>query len=56
LEIVGIDLIQSYCQLGEDVSEILKLPQFTTSYKKEDLIKFTLKSDAQVPNKSHLNT
>lgn len=52
LEIVGIDLIQSYCQRGEDISEILKLPQFTTSYKKEDLIKFTLKSDAQVPNKS----
>jgi hypothetical protein len=52
LEIVGIDLIQSYCQRGEDVSEVLKLPQVINSRSPNDLIKFTLKSDAQVPNKN----
>jgi hypothetical protein len=52
LEIVGIDLIQSYCQHGEDISEVLKLPQITTSSTPNELIKFTLKNDAQVPNKN----
>jgi hypothetical protein len=52
LEIVGIDLIQSYCQRGEDVSEVLKLPQVINSGSQFDLIKFTLKSDAQVPDKN----
>lgn len=52
LEIVGIDLIHSYCQIGEDIVELLKLPQLATSHTPEDLIKFTLKSDAQVPNKT----
>ena len=52
LEIVGIDLIQSYCQRGEDITEVLKLPQITTSSAPNELIKFTLKSDAQVINKS----
>ena len=51
LEIVGIDLIQSYCQRGEDLSEVLKLQQVRTKESPNDLIKFTLKSDAQVPNK-----
>lgn len=52
LEIVGIDMIQSYCRHGEDVSEILKLRQVTTSKSIDDLIKFTVKSDVQVPNTS----
>lgn len=52
LEIVGIDLIQSYCQRGEDISEVLKLPEITTSTIPNELIKFTLKSDAQVPKKT----
>ena len=52
LEIVGIDLIQSYCQLKEDISQVLKLPQITTSLTPNELIKFTVKSDAQYHNKS----
>ena len=52
LEIVGIDLIQSYCHLGEDITEVLKLQQLTTSTAPLDLVKFTLKSDAQVINKT----
>ena len=51
LEIVGIDLIHSYCQHGEDLSEVLKSQQVRTKESPNDLIKFTLKSDAQVPNK-----
>ena len=51
LEIVGFDMIQSYCQHGEDLREILKLPQITTSSNPCDFVKFTLKSDAQVMDK-----
>ena len=40
---------RSYCQRGENASGILKLPQIINSLTPSDLIKFTLKSDAQVP-------
>ena len=55
LEIVGIDLIQSYCQLKEDISQVLKLPQITTSLTPNELIKFTVKSDAQYHNNFLIN-
>ena len=51
LEIVGFDMIQSYCQHAEDLREILKLPRITTSTNPSDFVKFTLKSDAQVMDK-----
>ena len=54
LEVVGINMIQSYCQRGEDLSETLKLLKGNTNISPDELIKFTLKSDAQVPNKDPL--
>jgi hypothetical protein len=46
LEIVGINMIQSYCKCGEDLSETVKLVKDNIA--PDELIKFTLKSDAQV--------
>jgi hypothetical protein len=48
LEIVGIDLIQAYCEHSEDLQEILKLPQIVNSSSPDNLIKFTMKSEAKL--------
>jgi hypothetical protein len=48
LELVGIDLIQTYCEKNEDVQEILKLPQIVNSPSPDNLIKFTIKSEAPI--------
>ena len=48
LEIVGIDLIQTYCERNEDLQEVLKLPQIVNSLSPDNLIKFTVKSDTQI--------
>ena len=50
LEIIGINMIQSYCKSGEDLSETVKSQKDNIS--PDELIKFTMKIDAQVPNKT----
>lgn len=54
LEIVGLDLIQSYCERGEDLREVLNLPQILNSSSPDDMVKFTLKTDGQTLDQKYL--
>jgi hypothetical protein len=51
VEIIGIDLIQSYCQKKEDLNLLFSLPQFNSSLK---LVKFTMKGDYKDENDDYL--